>query len=379
MRIAIAWSQVDERWGQRLASALVGRGLAVQTASVDENGVQEDDAESGPSSSVLRASAIVIPVLSASAGASRRMERLCRQVFDLTCQDWRRIVLPLVVDQLSEDDVWPFLRELPCIVARDSSPSGIRDTIARALRLLALPPSEQEPTASANLTGTAPLDLLIQGKSLLLQGRATDAQTRLEQATRLDSKLHAAWLSLGDTYDQLGQFPDALRVYDRAISLLPRDACAWAARGITLHQMDRYREALVATNRAVILDPSCALAWRARANAFSDLSQPESALLAFERALEHEPDDAVSWIGKAHTLSALGRHDDAVGAWKRAAELAPDYPPAWTGLGTAYNDVRHHREALDAYEQAITLDERLVSAWSGKECASAARKIVRVL
>ena len=307
MRIAVAWSQVDERWGQRLASALVGRGLAVQTASVDENGVQEDDAESGLSLSVLRASAIVIPVLSASAGASRRMERLCRQAFDLTCQDWRRIVLPLVVDQLSEDDVWPFLRELPCIVARGSSPSGVRDTIARALRLLTVPASERETAPSANLTGTAPLDLLIQGKSLLLQEKATDAQTRLEQATRLDPKLHAAWLALGDAYDQLGQFPDALRAYDRAISLLPRDACAWVARGVTLHQMDRYREALVATNRAVTLDPRCALAWRARANAFSDLNQPESALLAFERALEHDPDDAVSWIGKAHTLSALGR------------------------------------------------------------------------
>ena len=181
MRIAVAWSQVDERWGQRLASALVGRGLAVQTASVDENGVQEDDAESGLSLSVLRASAIIIPVLSASAGASRRMERLCRQAFDLTRQDWRRIVLPLVVDQLSEDDVWPFLRELPCIVARSSSPSGVKDTIARALRLLALPASERETAPSANLAGAAPLDLLIQGKSLLLREKATDAQTRLDR------------------------------------------------------------------------------------------------------------------------------------------------------------------------------------------------------
>ena len=96
MRIAVAWSQADERWGQRLASALVGRGLAVQTASVDENGAQEDDAESGLSLSVLRASAIIIPVLSASAVASRRMERLCRQAFDLlartggvsSCRSW---------------------------------------------------------------------------------------------------------------------------------------------------------------------------------------------------------------------------------------------------------------------------------------------------
>ena len=70
MRIAVAWSQVDERWGQRLASALVGRGLAVQTASVDENGVQEDDAESGLSLSVLRASAIIIPEQAPPAGWS---------------------------------------------------------------------------------------------------------------------------------------------------------------------------------------------------------------------------------------------------------------------------------------------------------------------
>src|SRR5690242_4481195 len=97
MRIAVAWSQVDEGWGQRLASALAGRGLVVQTAPVDTNGAQEDGAESGPSSSALRASAIIIPVISASAVASRGMELVCRQAFDLTRQDWRRIVLPLVV------------------------------------------------------------------------------------------------------------------------------------------------------------------------------------------------------------------------------------------------------------------------------------------
>src|SRR5262249_49944689 len=151
-----------------------------------------------------------IPVLSASAGASHQMERLCRQAFDLARQDWRRIVLPLVIDQLSEDDVWPFLRELPCIVARGSSPSGVRDTIARALRLLAVPASERETTPPENLAGIAPLDLLIQGKSLLLQEKAADAQTRLEQATRFDPKLHVAWLALGDACDQLGQYPDAL-------------------------------------------------------------------------------------------------------------------------------------------------------------------------
>src|SRR5690242_20698159 len=98
MRIAVAWIQADERWGKGFASALVACGLAVQTRSIDEIGIQEDDAVSGLSLSVLRASAIIIPVLSASAVASRRMERLCRQAFDLARQDWRRIVLPLVVD-----------------------------------------------------------------------------------------------------------------------------------------------------------------------------------------------------------------------------------------------------------------------------------------
>jgi hypothetical protein len=172
MRIVVAWRQADERWGQRLASTLAGPGRTVQAArvdEVDEKEAQEDGAGTGALSSALRASAIIVPVLSASAVASRQMERFCQQASDLARQDWRRIVLPLVVDQLREEDVWPFLRDLPCIVVRGSSPGGVKDTIARALRLLALPVDRRESAELTSAVGTAPLDLLIQGKSLLLQ------------------------------------------------------------------------------------------------------------------------------------------------------------------------------------------------------------------
>src|SRR4029078_10403790 len=125
MRIVVAWRQPDERWGELLASALAGADRMVQAALVDDIAAQDDAMNAGASLSALPASAIIMPVLSASAVASRQMEALCQQASDLARQDWRRIVLPLVVDQLREEDVWPFLRDLPCIVVRGFSPSGV--------------------------------------------------------------------------------------------------------------------------------------------------------------------------------------------------------------------------------------------------------------
>jgi len=78
------------------------------------------------------------------------------------------------------------------------------------------------------------------------------------------------WLKKGDAlYDQ-GNYTEAIRAYDEAITLDPEDVYAWYNKGWALYSLGNYTEAIQAFDEAIRLDPEYAGAWTSKGIAFDE-------------------------------------------------------------------------------------------------------------
>jgi tetratricopeptide (TPR) repeat protein len=86
------------------------------------------------------------------------------------------------------------------------------------------------------------------------------AQASYTQAIELNPDYAIAYNNRGITYDDLGQYEQAIADYTQAIELNPDDATAYNNRGITYNNMGQYEQAIADYTQAMELNPDDATA-----------------------------------------------------------------------------------------------------------------------
>ena len=191
-------------------------------------------------------------------------------------------------------------------------------------------------------------------------GEATAAQATLERlAARYPTRAEPLQ-ALGNLLQDGGHDADAIKAYDRAISLMsPLDAQDWQvlfARATAYDRLRQWPKAQSDLQHALQLDPNepfllnyLGYSWLERRE---DLGRARTMI---ERALDEMPDDgsirdSLGW--------AMYRQDDIAGAVReleRAAEQMPEDPTVNYHLGAAYWAAGRKVEARDQWRWALQL------------------------
>ena len=137
-------------------------------------------------------------------------------------------------------------------------------------------------------------------------------------------------------------------------------------KGLVLRQLGQFENALEVYNEAIRLDSDFFLAWFNKGVSLSKLDRNEEATEAFTQALRIDPNDSDAWANKGATLFKLRRYDDALDAYKETIRLDPNYSYAWSGLSTVFIELARHEEALNASNEALRLDPNNENAWTNK-------------
>ncbi len=152
-------------------------------------------------------------------------------------------------------------------------------------------------------------------------GRAREAITTLETAL-------ARGLTQRDIRVKLGLYLAEAGEAERAIPLLEGmsadDLEVLNALGIAYGQRGRQADALRTFERALTLDPSNALAHQNIATLHLRARRFGEAEAALRRALDADPTLAGAWTGLGVVLSERGRRAEALDAWRRAVSLDPN-------------------------------------------------------
>ena len=97
-------------------------------------------------------------------------------------------------------------------------------------------------------------ELMIEGNKLYRQGRFEEAIKRYQQALKLDPRNATLWTSIGDASFALELYAEAIHAYDQALMYAPRDRDIWMNKGAALEAMGRKSDANKCYQQAQLLE-----------------------------------------------------------------------------------------------------------------------------
>ncbi|NJL94267.1 MAG: NADH-quinone oxidoreductase subunit NuoB [Anaerolineae bacterium] len=134
-------------------------------------------------------------------------------------------------------------------------------------------------------------------------------------------------------------------------------------RGEELFVRERYSEALKSFDRALTIDPNFAQAWARRGDTLVILRRYREAIDSYNGALAINPYDEPALLNLALLLGRLGQYKTAVINYDRLLELNPEVPEAWQNRAIRLAQLKRYKLALTNINQALRYDDRVATAW----------------
>ena len=161
-----------------------------------------------------------------------------------------------------------------------------------------------------------------------------------------------------------GKIDQAELIYRQILDETPENADALHLLGVVAHQRGQFPRAVKLIQRAISLAPDagpfyCNFAEALRMS--GDAVAAEAAARNATALIPHSP-DAHNHLGLA--LQAQERHAEAAAAYRDAIELRADFPLAHNNLGGVLRELGQTDEALAAYREAVRLAPKLPLALS---------------
>jgi serine/threonine-protein kinase len=191
------------------------------------------------------------------------------------------------------------------------------------------------------------------------------AEENGKRAVRLDDRIPATYVALGQVHELTGNHDLAIQEFQRAISLDPRDAEALSGIANAYKNAGRNEDAEAFYIKAAALRPNDWKGYNDLGNFYEDIGRPRDAITQFNRSLALTPDNAWSY---ANLALAYMDFDDpemlnkAETALKRSIELSPTFA-AYSNLGFLYMQQRRYAESVTATEQALKLNDQNYQVW----------------
>jgi tetratricopeptide (TPR) repeat protein len=201
------------------------------------------------------------------------------------------------------------------------------------------------------------------GTVLLQQGRAEEALSLLDRATRLDPSLEAAHFQRGRALAQLGRGQEADAAYEACFRLAPERGLM--ARASEHYQAGRLQEAERLCRQVLQRAPRNVDALRMLGLVAAGAGDLDEAAHLLRQAVDCAPDHSPALFELGRILKEQERHEEAIAVYRQLVRLQPDNPKAHYRLGAALAPAALTEEAASAYQRCLELAPRHAGAWLG--------------
>lgn len=133
----------------------------------------------------------------------------------------------------------------------------------------------------------------------------------------------SGWVDKGVALVIEGKYNEAIKAFDKAIELNPKDAVAYNNRGAAYGQIGNYKQQIEDSNKAIELNPEDAVAYNNRGVAHGELGNYEQEIEDCSKAIELNPKLAVAYYHRGLAYYKLGNRKQAAKDKNKAYALNP--------------------------------------------------------
>ena len=159
----------------------------------------------------------------------------------------------------------------------------------------------------------------------------------------------------GACFAGLRQLDNAVKSYEKALTIKPDYAEVHYNLGVTLQELGQLNAAVKSYEQALAIKPDYAIACNNLGFTLQELGQLNAAVKSYEQALAIKPDYADVHNNLGNTLKDLGQLDAAVKSYKQALAINPDYADVHNNLGVTFQELGQHDAAVKSFEQALAI------------------------
>jgi tetratricopeptide (TPR) repeat protein len=167
-------------------------------------------------------------------------------------------------------------------------------------------------------------------------------------------------------------YPRAIGLFERRISLDPSNDEAYYYLGLSLKELKRYPEAIAALHKGAELAPSKYDRWFWFGMVGAEGDSVPIAKSALRKAIEL--DSAGTNRNSGFALRQLGyysllakENEDAIGLLERSVAIIPQDEQAWVWLAQGYHNAGNKSRACEAYDRALAINPRGAVALNGRK------------
>lgn len=148
-----------------------------------------------------------------------------------------------------------------------------------------------------------------------------------QKAVDLDANIVDGWINLGQLYAGLGD-PLALRYFDNATRIAPRDITALHAKADYLTATEDLEGAVALYRKIITLDPQYEEAYFNSGLLYLDMDSLSRAEQQFDLTVKTSPTHIRAYYFRGLSRELQGKNAGAVADYEQALRMAPDYEQA---------------------------------------------------
>jgi serine/threonine-protein kinase len=193
-----------------------------------------------------------------------------------------------------------------------------------------------------------------------------EATANCQKAIQIDDRLPAVHVTLGHLNATLGKDDIALREFQNALDINPRNADALIGMASLYEHTGRIADAEANYKRAIALRPEYWDGYSALADFYDRQKRPQDSIAQYRRIIELTPDNPEAYSDLGVVYMELNDSQSAAAAeaaFKKSLQLAPNYQ-AFANLGWLYISQKRYAEGAAATQKALDLNDKDWRVWA---------------
>ncbi|TXB66590.1 tetratricopeptide repeat protein [Phaeodactylibacter luteus] len=256
-----------------------------------------------------------------------------------------RAHLPELRGQVTEEELLQYAARLNAVERErnlgiiTAERYGIEKNQLRQILIQAVTQLGKAPVPEPAQLPDGPEQLLARGSQQYQDGEYRQAAATIQQAIAQPGihkgDLAQAYAVLGNTYNQLGYYQEAIDAHQQALEIRPDTASYWTNLGICYRLTGQYDKAASCYEKAISLDPGYAETYTSLgALHLTHTMQFEQAVHFLEKAIALDPGQAIAYANMAIAKASLGCFDEADALLRQA-------------VMKGYRNAKHARQMID--------------------------------